>query len=138
MKKAVIALLFVGGVAVAASPVTFLRWQDMATYVGQLTTRVNEHTADIAALEAEVATLKATQDLMWKDQQNTMVAYDVLLRAINVQVCNYNSKVDGWKGILLGLEKIPMNADATCFPAGTRYYNPIFLSPDGPPVPPAP
>lgn len=121
--------------ALASSPagaqVTFERWQDVGRYAGQQTEKLNAHTDQLAALTAKLATVE--QDLGLVIQR-----YDMLLRAIVVQVCASNKAMadNAWAAKLAGLEPIPL-AGHTCPPLPARYYVPGYLSPSGPPIPPA-
>jgi len=122
----------------AGAQVTFERWQDMGQYVGRQTEKLNQHTDQIAALEAKVAALEASKTTVEKDLGLVIQRYDMLLRAIVIQVCASNKAMadNAWAAKLAGLEPIPL-AGHDCPPLPARYYVPGYLSPDGPPIPPA-
>ncbi len=122
----------------AGAQVTFSKWQDMGQYVGQQTEKLNQHTDQIAALEAKVAALEASKTTVEKDLGLVIQRYDMLLRAIVVQVCASNKAMadNAWAAKLAGLEPIPLTGH-TCPPLPARYYVPGYLSPNGPPIPPA-
>ncbi len=122
----------------AGAQVTFERWQDMGQYVGRQTEKLNQHTDQIAALEAKVAALEASKTTVEKDLGLVIQRYDMLLRAIVIQVCASNKAMadNAWAAKLAGLEPIPLTGH-TCPPLPARYYVPGYLSPSGPPIPPA-
>lgn len=124
---------FVAGAGLAVAvpaitqTITFQKWQDMGKYVGQLAEKVNTHTAEIAALKADHA-------LMIGDTANIISNYDAKLRFELALVCDYNSKVPTWQGVLLGLKPIALGS-LVCPPAGSKFYQPNYISKDGPPIP---
>lgn len=124
----------------AGAQVTFERWQDMGQYVGRQTEKLNQHTDQIAALEAKVATLEAAKASVEKDLGLVIWRYDALLRAIVINVCASNKLMadNAWATALAGLKPIPLPGH-TCptDAASARYYVPGYLSPNGPPIPPA-
>jgi len=130
MRAAALALLLVA--MPVGAQTTFSKWQDMGQYVGQQTVKLNEHTAQIAALRAEVDVLKSDMSLV-------IGRYDALLRAIVINVCASNKVMadNQWATTLIGLKPIPLTGH-TCptDPATTKYYVPSYLSPSGPPIPP--
>ena len=143
MKGFIVGLLL-GLMATAAAEVTITRWQDLQPYIAQLANKVNAQDAKIAALQTEVATLKtrltAAEAQVAKsktDVGNLIVSHNVSVYYWLVQACAYNAKVNGWKGILTGLEPQPLGGLA-CPPAGSRFYTPYF-HPDvsAVPIPPA-
>lgn len=124
----------------AGAQVTFERWQDMGQYVGRQTEKLNQHTDQIAALEAKVAALEASKTTVEKDLGLVIWRYDALLRAIVINVCASNKLMadNEWAAKLAGLQPIPLPGH-TCptDAASARYYVPGYLSPSGPPIPPA-
>ena len=140
---ALAALAFAGGVS--AQTVTIDRWQDMGPLLDRQSKKINEHTAQLAALEAKVAALEAARTAaeakaatLESDVGLIITRYDMLLRAIVIQVCASNKAMadNAWAAKLAGLEPIPLTGH-TCPPLPARYYVPGYLSPSGPPIPPA-
>lgn len=132
------ALAFAG--AVSAQTVTIDRWQDMGPLLDRQSKKINEHTAQLAALEAKVAALEASKASVEKDLGLVIWRYDALLRAIVINVCASNKLMadNEWAAKLAGLQPIPLPGH-TCptDAASARYYVPGYLSPNGPPIPPA-
>lgn len=132
------ALAFAG--AVSAQTVTIDRWQDMGPLLDRQSKKINEHTAQLAALEAKVAALEASKASVEKDLGLVIWRYDALLRAIVINVCASNKLMadNAWAAKLAGLQPIPLPGH-TCptDAASARYYVPGYLSPSGPPIPPA-
>lgn len=135
---ALTALAFAG--AVSAQTVTIDRWQDMGPLLDRQSKKINEHTAQLTALEARVAALEASKATIEKDLGLVIWRYDALLRAIVINVCASNKLMaeNEWAAKLAGLQPIPLPGH-TCptDAASARYYVPGYLSPSGPPIPPA-
>jgi len=135
---ALAALAFAG--VVSAQTVTIDRWQDMGPLLDRQSKKINEHTAQLAALEAKVAALEASKASVEKDLGLVIWRYDALLRAIVINVCASNKLMadNEWAAKLAGLQPIPLPGH-TCptDAASARYYVPGYLSPSGPPIPPA-
>jgi hypothetical protein len=126
-------ILFAFAGSIAAQTVTLDRWQDMGPLLDRQSKKINEHSAQVAAMQAEINVLKTDMGLV-------IQRYDTLLRAIVVNVCMSNKIMadNQWAATLIGLKPIGI-AGHTC-PAdleAARYYVPSYLSADGPPIPPA-
>lgn len=139
------AILLVLASLPAGAQVTFERWQDMGQYVGRQTEKLNQHTDQLAAMQAKIAALEASKAesdakvaSLTSDLGLVIGRYDMLLRAIVIQVCASNKAMadNAWAAKLAGLEPIPLTGH-TCPPLPARYYVPGYLSPSGPPIPPA-
>jgi hypothetical protein len=127
---AALALAFAGGVA--AQTVTLDKWQDMGPLLDRQSKKINEHTAQVAALQAEVEVLTSDMGLV-------IQRYDTLLRAIINNVCASNKLIvdNNWAATLIGLKPIGIAGHVCPGDAETaRYYVPQYLSPNGPPIPP--
>lgn len=134
MKRAALVTLalFVAAPAVAqvtvVGEIKALRAQvsDLQGQIGDLTTR-------LTAAEAKATTLATDIGLV-------IGRYDTLLRAIVINVCTSNKVMadNQWAATLAGLKPIPLPGH-TCpaDPGNARYYVPSYLSPSGPPIPPA-
>ena len=128
---AVLALAFAGGVA--AQTVTLDKWQDMGPLLDRQSKKINEHTAQVTALRAEI-------DVLTRDMGLVIQRYDMLLRAIVNNVCASNKLIveNNWAATLIGLKPIQITGHVCPGDAETaRYYVPQYLSPNGPPIPPA-
>lgn len=124
MRAAALALALV--VTPASAQVTFSKWQDMGAYVGQQTEKLNQHTAQLATLTSDMGLV--------------IQRYDMLLRAIVIHVCANNKVMmdNAWATSLIGLKPIPLPGhECPVDPATTKFYVPGYLSPNGPPIPPA-
>lgn len=106
------------------------RWQDLQPYIAAQTGKLNTHTDEIAALQAENARL--TSDLGLVIQR-----YDMLLRYLIIQACASNAKIESINSVFNWVQPFPLGSHE-CPPAGSRFYIPGFLSAGGPPVPPTP
>lgn len=144
MRAAALAALAFAG-AVSAQTVTIDRWQDMGPLLDRQSKKINEHTAQVAALAAKVAALEAAKadaeakvTTLTSDMGLVIQRYDTLLRAIVINVCASNKAMadNAWAAKLAGLQPIPLG-DHACPPLPARYYVPGYLSPSGPPIPPA-
>lgn len=126
---AVLLLAFTG--FVSAQTVTIDRWQDMGPLLDRQSKKINEHTAQVAVMREEINTLKSDMGLV-------IQRYDMLLRAIIVQVCASNKLItdNSWATTLTGLKPIALPGH-TCptDPMTAKYYVPQYLSPSGPPIP---
>lgn len=120
-------LAFVASAAVAQVQVN--RWQDLAPYVAQQTEKLNAHTDELAELRAENATLKSDLGLV-------IGRYDTLLRYLIIHACLTNEKIATINSVFNWVQPFPLG-NHECPPAGSRFYIPSFLSPDGPLIPPA-
>lgn len=127
------ALLLMAPLAFAQATV-----QQLYQYAGQLGTVANAHNAKIEALTTENAALKSKVETLTSDVGLIIGRYDMLLRAIVVHVCASNKAMadNAWATKLVGLEPIPLGSHV-CPPLPARYYVPGYLSPNGPPIPPA-
>ncbi len=112
-------------------------------YAAALGNLANIQNARINALEAKIAALETAKvaekvPVLESDLGLVIQRYDMLLRAIVVQVCASNKAMadNAWAAKLAGLEPIPLTGH-TCPPLPARYYVPGYLSPSGPPIPPA-
>ncbi len=105
----------------------------------QAITKMNQETkalqVEVAALKVEVASLKAQHALMIQDTANIISNVDARLRYDLVLACEYNKKVDTWKGVLIGLTPIPIPANLPCPAMPVKVYPPYWISKDGPPIP---
>lgn len=112
-------------------------------YAAALGNLANIQNARINALEAKIAALETAKvaekvPVLESDLGLVIQRYDMLLRAIVIQVCASNKAMadNAWAAKLAGLEPIPLTGH-TCPPLPARYYVPGYLSPNGPPIPPA-
>lgn len=112
-------------------------------YAVQLGNLANAQHAKIEALEERLAAIEAVKPVekvpvLESDLGLVIQRYDMLLRAIVIQVCASNKAMadNAWAAKLAGLEPIPLTGH-TCPPLPARYYVPGYLSPSGPPIPPA-
>lgn len=112
-------------------------------YAAALGNLANIQNARINALEAKIAALETAKvaekvPVLESDLGLVIQRYDMLLRAIVIQVCASNKAMadNAWAAKLAGLEPIPLTGH-TCPPLPARYYVPGYLSPSGPPIPPA-
>jgi hypothetical protein len=117
--------------------------QQLYNYSVALGNLANIQNARINALEAKIAALEAAKvaekvPVLESDLGLVIQRYDMLLRAIVIQVCASNKAMadNAWAAKLAGLEPIPLTGH-TCPPLPARYYVPGYLSPNGPPIPPA-
>lgn len=122
----ILALLF--PLSLPAQTVTATKWQDYAPLLDRQSKKINEHTAAIAALQAE---LSATQDAL----ASVIVNYNLFLRATLIQVCYTNSKIEQWKLSLLGLRATPIGPHTCPQNLDTvQFYVPQYIG-SGPAVP---
>lgn len=140
MKALVAALMLLAAPIAGAQQATVQQLYQYAAALGNL---ANIQNARINALEAKVAALEAAKvaekvPVLESDMGLVIQRYDMLLRAIVIQVCASNKAMadNAWAAKLAGLEPIPLTGH-TCPPLPARYYVPGYLSPNGPPIPPA-
>ncbi len=134
---AALALAFAGGVA--AQTVTLDKWQDMGPLLDRQSKKINEHTAQVAAMQAALDAQKAEVAVLTSDMGLVIQRYDTLLRAIINNVCASNKLIvdNNWAATLIGLKPIGIAGHVCPGDAETaRYYVPQYLSPNGPPIPP--
>lgn len=125
-----LALLAVPAVAQNAQPTVVGEIKALRQQVSALQGQVADLTTRLAASETQIEKDK-------QNVQNLIVSHNVNVYYWLIQACAYNARVDGWKGILTGLEPLPLGGLA-CPPAGSRFYVPYF-HPDvsAVPIPPA-
>lgn len=140
MKALVAALMLLAAPFAGAQQATVQQLYQYAAALGNL---ANIQNARINALEAKIAALETAKvaekvPVLESDLGLVIQRYDMLLRAIVVQVCASNKAMadNAWAAKLAGLEPIPLTGH-TCPPLPARYYVPGYLSPSGPPIPPA-
>ncbi len=140
MKALVAAVLLLAAPIAGAQQATVQQLYQYAAALGNL---ANIQNARINALEAKIAALETAKvaekvPVLESDLGLVIQRYDMLLRAIVVQVCASNKAMadNAWAAKLAGLEPIPLTGH-TCPPLPARYYVPGYLSPSGPPIPPA-
>jgi len=121
-----------------AAQVTVGRWQDLQPYIAAQTTKLNTHTDEIAALQAQVADLTTRLAKAETNIANAVAAHDAAVRYALIAMCYTNSQIAsaGWAATLIGMKPFPLG-DLECPPAGTRFYTLYYLNPAGPPIPPA-
>ena len=121
-----------------AAQVTVGRWQDLQPYIAAQTTKLNTHTDEIAALQAQVADLTTRLAKAETNIANAVAAHDAAVRYALIAMCYTNSQIAsaGWAATLIGMKPFPLG-DLECPPAGSRYYTLYYLNPNGPPIPPA-
>jgi len=132
MRAALLALALVAAPALAQNAPKTVIGELKATQqaVSELRGQVADLTTRLAASEAKVAKLR-------QDVDNLIVSHNVDVFYFLVRACDFNRRVAGWAGVLIGLQPIPLTG-LTCPPENTRYYTPYF-HPDqsAVPVPPA-
>lgn len=140
MKALVAALMLLAAPFAGAQQATVQQLYQYAAALGNL---ANTQNARINALEAKIAALETAKvaekvPVLESDLGLVIQRYDMLLRAIVIQVCASNKAMadNAWAAKLAGLEPIPLTGH-TCPPLPARYYVPGYLSPSGPPIPPA-
>jgi len=140
MKALVAALMLLAAPFAGAQQATVQQLYQYAAALGNL---ANIQNARINALEAKIAALETAKvaekvPVLESDLGLVIQRYDMLLRAIIVQVCASNKAMadNAWAVKLAGLEPITLPGH-TCPPLPARYYVPGYLSPSGPPIPPA-
>jgi len=140
MKALVAALMLLAAPIAGAQQATVQQLYQYAAALGNL---ANIQNARINALEAKIAALETAKvaekvPVLESDLGLVIQRYDMLLRAIVIQVCASNKAMadNAWAAKLAGLEPIPLTGH-TCPPLPARYYVPGYLSKDGPPIPPA-
>ena len=140
MKALVAALMLLAAPIAGAQQATVQQLYQYAAALGNL---ANTQNARINALEAKIAALETAKvaekvPVLESDLGLVIQRYDMLLRAIVIQVCASNKAMadNAWAAKLAGLEPIPLTGH-TCPPLPARYYVPGYLSPSGPPIPPA-
>lgn len=138
--RAIIAAALIAFAPGAWAQATVAQLYQYAAALGNL---ANIQNARINALEAKIAALETAKvaekvPVLESDLGLVIQRYDMLLRAIVVQVCASNKAMadNAWAAKLAGLEPIPLTGH-TCPPLPARYYVPGYLSPSGPPIPPA-
>lgn len=140
--RAIIAAALIAFAPGAWAQATVAQLYQYAAALGNL---ANTQHAKIEALEAKVTALEAAKTAaeakaatLESDVGLIITRYDMLLRAIVIQVCASNKAMadNAWAAKLAGLEPIPL-AGHDCPPLPARYYVPGYLSKDGPPIPPA-
>lgn len=142
MRALIAALMLLAAPFAGAQQATVQQLYQYAAALGNL---ANAQHAKIEALEAKVTALEAAKTAaeakaatLESDVGLIITRYDMLLRAIVIQVCASNKAMadNAWAAKLAGLEPIPLPGH-TCPPLPARYYVPGYLSPSGPPIPPA-
>lgn len=136
----------IAAVLLLAAPIAWAQQatvQQLYQYAAALGNLANIQNARINALEAKIAALETAKvaekvPVLESDLGLVIQRYDMLLRAIVIQVCASNKAMadNAWAAKLAGLEPIPLTGH-TCPPLPARYYVPGYLSPNGPPIPPA-
>lgn len=119
MKRAFVGVVLALMAVLADAQITVSKWQDLQPYIAAQTTKLNAHTDQIAALQAELAALKTRVNVA----ENS---YNILTYYLLSQACYANSMQATWVGSLTGLKPFPLG-DAVCPPAGEKIYVPGFI-----------
>lgn len=108
-----------------SAPQQINRWQDLGPYIAAQTEKINEHTANIRVLRSDLL--------------QVIDRYDILLRAILMNVCASNKVLveNEWAAKLVGLEPMPVG-NHDCAEHTGRWYVPGYMGIDGPRIPPDP
>lgn len=130
IRAAVLALVLLAGPALAQGV--------QPTVVGEITKLRQQAAAlegRIADLEQRLVQAEAKGATNRSDIVNLITSHNVNVQYFLIRACDYNRRVEGWRGVLTGLEPIPLTG-LDCPPEGTRFYVPYFHG--AAPVPPAP
>lgn len=119
MKRAFVGVVLAFVAVMADAQITVGKWQDLQPYIAAQTTKLNTHTDQLAALQAELAALKTRVNVV----ENS---YNIALYYALGHLCYANAMQATWVGALTGLKPFPL-AGLTCPPEGERIYIPAFI-----------